>query len=149
MGMLDQEIMLADGQPVTANGDTPSINIYDCGGPNGQGDNGLTGEGLWFTVRARTAFSSGSGAGTAQAVLQDSADGTAFADVLSGPAAAVTGIVAGYELLRTQPPLKMRRYWRAVIRAGGGATLNSGTFDAYVANNVQHNVARQSGFTVS
>lgn len=151
MGMLDQEIMLADGQSVTAIGDTPSTNIYDTGGINGQGDLGQTGENLWFNIRVGTTATSG-GAATIQGVIQVSDDNAAWTDLVSGSAAAVAVAVAGYDLLRVQPPPipfgQPSRYYRAVIRVGA-AVLTAGKFDAYVSNTIQRNIARNNAFTVS
>jgi hypothetical protein len=142
-GMLDSEIVFAEAQTVTATGDTASTNVYDCGGANGQGDNGQTGENLWVNAVCSTTATSGGGA-TVQAVLQDSADNVTFADVIAGPAVAVANVVAGLSLLQVQPPPGMRRYWRIAWRVGT-AVLTAGKFDAYVSNTIQRNVARASG----
>lgn len=151
MGMLDQEIMLADGQTVTAIGDTPSTNIYDTGGTNGQGDMGQAYEQLWFNIRVGTTATSG-GAATIQGVIQVSDDAATWTDLLAGIAAPVANALAGYDLLRVQPPLisfgSPSRYFRAVIRVGT-AVLTAGKFDAYVSNTIQRNIARNSGFTVA
>ena len=146
MGMLDNEIIFSAAQAVTATGDTASTNVYDCGGANGQGDNGQTGENLWVNVTVNTTATSG-GSATVQAVLQDSADNSSFADVVSGPAVAVASVTAGAILLQLQPPVGMRRYWRIAYRVGT-ATLTAGKFDAYVSNTIQRNIARNSGFSV-
>jgi hypothetical protein len=145
MGMLDNEIIFSSAQAVTATGDTASTNVYDCGGANGQGDNGQTGENLWVNVTVNTAAASG-GAATIQAVLQDSADNSTFADVASGPVTAVANGTAGAVIFQLQPPPGMRRYWRIAYRIGT-AVLTAGKFDAYVSNTIQRNIARNSGFT--
>ena len=54
MGMLDQEVIFSDAQVVTATGDTPSTNVYNTGGANGQGDAGQTGENLWINAFINT-----------------------------------------------------------------------------------------------
>ena len=156
MGMLDNELVFSDGQTVTAVGDTPSTNIYDNAGGtnivpnNGQGDNGLTGEMLWVQVVARTLPASG-GAATIQGVLQNSADNVTWVDVSAGPVYPVATVLAGYHILRVQPPVLpnpgMLRYWRIVFRIGTAA-LTAGTFDAYVSNTLERNIARAAGFTV-
>jgi hypothetical protein len=143
MGMLDQEVMFSDAQVVTAASDTPSTNVYDTGGANGQGDAGQTGENLWINVTVNTTATSG-GSATMQAVLQDSADNATFADVVAGPATAVAALLVGTVLLQVQPPVGMRRYWRIVYR-GAVAVLTAGKFDAYASNTIQRNVARASG----
>lgn len=147
MGMLDSEIIFSAAQAVTATGDTPSTNVYDCGGSNGQGDNGQTGENLWVNVTVNTPATSG-GAATIQAVLQDSADDNTFADVASGPTVPVANATLGAVILQIQPPPGMREYWRIVYRIGT-AVLTAGKFDAYVSNTIQRNIARHSGFSVA
>lgn len=145
MPVLDSQLVFAEAQAVTATGDDASSNVYDTGGANGQGDQGLTGENLWVVAKVDTTATSG-GSATVQAVLQDSADNASFADVVAGPAVAVANLVAGASLLRVQPPVGMRRYWRVVWRVGTAA-LTAGKFTAYIANAIQYNVARESGFT--
>lgn len=143
MGMLDNEVIFSSGQTPTAVGDTASTNTYNTGGANGQGDAGQTGENLWFNVTCSTAAASG-GAATVQAVVQDSADNSTFADVVAGPVFAVANVTAGSVLLQLQPPPGMREYWRIVYRIGTSA-LTAGAFDAYVSNTIQRNIARGSG----
>jgi len=145
-GMLDAEIMFCEAQAVTATGDTASTNVYDAGGAS-IGDAGQTGENLWVQATCSTTATSG-GSATVQAVLQDSADNSTFADVVAGPAVAVASVIAGKVLLQVQPPPGMRRYWRIVWRVGT-AVLTAGKFDAYVSNTIQRNVAQASGFSVS
>jgi len=142
-GMLDNEIIFAEAQAVTATGDTASTNVYDCGGANGQGDAGQTGENLWVQAFCSTSATSG-GSATVQAVLQDSADNSTFADVIAGAVVAVASVTAGTALLQVQPPPGMRRYWRVVWRVGT-AVLTAGKFDAFVSNTLQRNIARTSG----
>lgn len=143
MGMLDQELILSDAQTVTATGDTASTNVYNTGGANGQGDAGQTGENLWVNAFINTTATSG-GSATIQAVLQDSADNSSFADVVAGPAVAVASAAAGTVLLQLQPPVGMRQYWRIAYRIGT-AVLTAGKFDAYVSNTIQRNITRKSG----
>jgi len=143
MGMLDQEVIFSDAQTVTATGDTASTNVYNTGGANGQGDAGQTGENLWVNAFINTTATSG-GSATIQAVLQDSADNSSFADVVAGPAVAVASATAGTALLQIQPPVGMRQYWRIAWRIGT-AVLTAGKFDAYVSNAIQRNITRKSG----
>ena len=145
MGMLDSECVLAEGQAPTAVGDTPSTNVYEAMNAV-TGDMGQTGENIWVKAHCSTAPTSG-GAATVQAVLQDSADGATFADVVAGPALLYSGIVLGQTMLAVQPPPGMRQYFRVVWRIAV-AVLTGGTFDAYVANTIQRNVAQPSGFVV-
>ena len=148
--MLDNEALLADGQTVTATGDTPTTNIYDTGGTNGQGDLGQTQERLWFNIRVATTATSG-GSATITGVLQVSDDATTWTDLVAGTSTPVASAVAGYDLLRVQPPPipfgNPSRYYRGVVRVGT-AVLTAGTFDCYFSNTIQRNIARQSGFSV-
>lgn len=145
MGMLDNSLKLATAQTVTSTGDTASTNIYDNGNAQSS-DISLTGENLWINAVVDTTATSG-GSATVQAVLQDSADGSSWADVVAGPAVAVASVTAGTTLLQVQPPTVMRRYFRIAWRVGTAA-LTAGKFTAYVSNSIQRNIARPSGFTV-
>ena len=145
MGMLDSQTKLATAQAVTSVGDTASTNILDQGSAN-SAEMGLTGENLWINAFVSTAATSG-GSATLQAVLQDSADGSSFADVVAGPAVAVASLTAGAQLLQIQPPTGLRRYVRIGWRVGTAA-LTAGAFTAFISNTIQRNVARPSGFTV-
>lgn len=147
MGMLDSEVIFSSAQAVTATGDTASTNVYDCGGANGQGDNGQSEERLWLNAAVATTFTSG-GAGTLQVVVQDSADNATFADVVTGPVFALAALTAGTVLLQLQPPPGMRRYWRYAYR-GAVAVFTAGAVDGYASNTIQRNIARQSGFTLA
>ncbi len=146
MGMLEQSTKLATAQSVTSTGDTASTNIYDAGSVH-NADISMTGENLWINAVVDTTATSG-GSATLQAVLQDSADASSWADVVSGPAVAVASLTAGANLLQIQPPVGLRRYFRVVWRVGTAA-LTAGKFTAYVSNTIQRNVARPSGFTVA
>lgn len=143
MGMIDNEVLFSNGQAVTATGDTPSTNTYDCGGTNGQSDNGQTSERLWINITLDSAFTSG-GAATLQGVFQDSADNATFADVVAGPVLALAGLTAGAVLLQVQPPPGTRRYWRTVAR-GAVAVFTAGTLSSYASQSIQRNIARASG----
>jgi hypothetical protein len=151
MGMLDNEFMLADGQAVTAVGDTASTNVYDTGGTNGQGDLGQTNERLWLNIRVDTTVTSG-GAATVTGVIQTSDDNVTYTDLVAGKAFALASLTAGTDLLRVQPPPiapgSPSRYYRAVIRVGTAA-LTAGTFSAYASNTIQRNIARNSAFSVA
>ena len=145
MGMLDANTKLSIAQAVTSTGDTASTNIYDTGSANSS-DIGLN-DNLWINVVTDTTATSG-GSATVQAVLQDSADGTTFADVLAGPVVPVASVVQGTALLQACPPLGLRRYFRVVYRVATAA-LTAGKFTAFVSLDVQRNIARPSGFTVA
>lgn len=143
--LLDNELILSAAQAVTSTGDTASTNVYDTGGANGQNNIAMTEENLWLSVIVNTTPTSG-GSATVQAVLQDSADNSTFADVIAGPALAYTSATAGTVLLQVQPPIGTREYLRVVYRIGTAA-LTAGKFDAYFSNTIQKNVFRNSGFT--
>lgn len=146
MGMLDSEIQLSIAQAATDHTtDTPSTNVYDFGQTNASA--GLTGENLWLQVIVNTAVTS-AGSATVQAVLQDSADNSTFADVVAGPAVAKASCTAGASLLQLQLPVGLRRYMRVAYRIGV-ADLTAGKFDAYVSNTLERNQAQASGFSVS
>lgn len=145
MGMLDLNTKYSIAQAVTSTGDTASTNVYDAGSA-ASADIGLNDE-LWINVVCSTTATSG-GSATVQAVLQDSADNSTFADVLAGPALAVANVTQGAVLLQACPPLGLRRYTRIVYRIGTAA-LTAGKFDAFISMDVQRNIARPSGFTVA
>lgn len=145
MGMLDLNTKYSIAQAVTSTGDTASTNVYDAGSANSS-DIGLNDE-LWINVVCSTTATSG-GSATVQAVLQDSANNSTFADVLAGPALAVANVTQGAVLLQACPPLGLRRYTRIVYRIGTAA-LTAGKFDAFISMDVQRNIARPSGFTAA
>lgn len=145
MGMLDINTKFSAAQAVTSTGDTASTNVYDAGSAESS-DIGLNDE-LWFNVICSTTATSG-GSATVQAVLQDSADNSTFADALVGAVLPVASVKHGAVLLQACPPLGLRRYTRIVYRVGTAA-LTAGKFDAFVSIDVQRNIARPSGFTVA
>ena len=145
MGMLDLNTKYSIAQAVTSTGDTVSTNVYDAGSA-ASADIGLNDE-LWINVVCNTTATSG-GSATVQAVLQDSADNSTFADVLAGPALPVASVTQGAVLLQACPPLGLRRYTRIAYRIGTAA-LTAGKFDAFISMDVQRNIARPSGFTVA
>jgi len=145
MGMLDINTKFSAAQAVTSTGDTASTNVYDAGSAESS-DIGLNDE-LWFNVICSTTATSG-GSATVQAVLQDSADNSTFADALVGAVLPVASVKQGAVLLQACPPLGLRRYTRIVYRVGTAA-LTAGKFDAFVSLDVRRNIARPSGFTVA
>lgn len=145
MPMLDINLRFSAAQAVTSTGDTASTNAYDAGNAAAS-DFGMVDD-LWMNVMVNTTATSG-GSATVQAVLQDSADNSTFADVLAGAAVAVASVTQGTALLQTKLPAGLRRYTRVVYRVGTAA-LTAGKFDAYVTLGIQRNIARPSGFTVA
>lgn len=148
MGMLDSQLVFAEGQAVTAIGDNPSTNEIAFAN-SVLGDAGQTQENLWITALCTTLATSG-GAATVQAVLQNSPDNATWTDVALGPALPVTGgaLPAGTVMLQIQPPPGMLQYWRISWRIAA-AVLTAGAFDAYVSNTIQRNVPRPIGFVVA
>lgn len=144
MGMIDSNAKLATAQVVTATGDTPGTNIYDCGSAHTT-SLGLSDE-LWIQAIVDTKATSG-GAATVQAVLQHSDDGSTWKDILSGPQVPVAQMTAGAPLLQSRFPLGLKRYFRIAWRVGTAA-LTAGKFTAFVAAGVQNNIAYPSGFSV-
>jgi hypothetical protein len=143
--MLDSQLIFAEGQTVTAIGDTASTSVYQAANA-ALGDEGLTGENLWVQALVSTAVTS-AGAPTVQAVFQDSADGATYADVVAGPVFALAALTAGKQLLAVQPPPGTRQYQRIAWRVAT-AVLTAGKFDAFISNTLQRNVSQPSGFTV-
>jgi hypothetical protein len=145
MGMRDVNGILSVAQAVTSTGDTVSTNQYDNGSAN-TAEIGLQDE-TWLSVLCSTTATSG-GAATVQAVLQDSADGSTWADVIAGAALPVASVIAGATLMQLCVPIGTRRYLRVVYRVGTAA-LTAGKFEAYFSFDIQKNVSRPSGFTVA
>jgi hypothetical protein len=145
MGMLDVNTKFSAAQAVTSTGDTASTNIYDNGSAN-VAEVGLTSE-LWVNASVNTTVTS-AGAATVAVVLQDSADGSTWADVLAGATFALAALTAGANLLTVQPPVGTRRFLRIAYRVGTAA-LTAGSFNAFISLDVQRNISRPSGFTVA
>lgn len=146
MGMRDVNTILSSAQaPTGSTGDIASTNIYDNGSAN-TAEIGVQDE-TWFNVLCSTTATSG-GAATVQAVLQDSADGSTWADVIAGAALPVASVTAGTTLMQVCVPVGTRRYLRTVYRIGTAA-LTAGKFEAFFSLDIQKNVSRPSGFTVA
>ncbi len=141
--ILDQQQTLSAAQAVTAIGDTVSTNTYDTGQPY---DANLGG-GHYVMVRVGAGVTSG-GSPTVQVVLQDSADGSSWADAqLLTPALAPAALTASKILVRSRLPAGLRRYVRVVYRVAT-ATLTAGTFTALMLSDVQAQQYGASGFAV-
>lgn len=139
---VDQNNVLSDAQALTATAaSTKSIDtqtaLRDIGG----------GEPIELVVLVKTALLASGGAANLTVALQDSADNSSFATVVSGPAVAKASLVAGYELLRVRLPAGLRRYIQVLYTADTN-DFTSGTVDAFLTLDRQNNVARPSGFTV-
>lgn len=139
---VDQNLVLSDAQALTAAAaSTKSIDtataLRDIG----------SGEPVELIVLVKTALLASGGAANLTVALQDSADNSSFATVVTGPAVAKASLVAGYELLKVRLPAGLRRYIQ-VYYTPDTNDFTSGTIDAFLALNRQNNVARPSGFTV-
>jgi len=145
MAMRDLNLIYSRAQAVLLSGDTASTNSYDTGSAL-VSDIGLAVDDVFLSVVCNTTATS-SGAATVQAVLQDSADGVNFADVIAGPALPVASVTKGAVLLQGSLPTRLRQYTQIVYRVGT-APLTAGKFDAFVTIGVQRNLARTSGFSV-
>lgn len=123
----------ATAQAPTATGDTASTDVLDQ-----LVKSGAVGREPWAIARIDTTATSG-GAATLAAVLQDSADNSAWADLVVGPAIAVASLTAGKEILKVRVPIGTRRYLRFAWRIGT-AVLTAGKFDAFLVDNPQVNL---------
>lgn len=82
-----------------------------------------------FRAQVITTATSG-GSATVQALIQDSADGSSYATIASGPAVPVAQLAAGKELFEITLPTTHRRYVRAAL-AIGTAALTAGVFSVW------------------
>lgn len=144
MTIRDVNLIYSRAQAVLLAGDTASTNIFDAGSiPTS--DIGLGAEDMFLSVICNTTASGGSA--TVRAVLQDSADGVNFTDVIAGAVFPVASVIVGAVLLQIPFPTRLRRFTQVVYRVGV-APLTAGRFDAFVSVGVQRNIARASGFSV-
>lgn len=141
--ILDNQATYANAQAVTATGDTASTNSYD----HGPGSPGAGLGDLWLIVKTNAAVTSG-GAATVQAVLQDSADNSSFADVMVVNApAALAALGANKVQAVARFPGRLRRYTRVAFRVGT-AVLTGGTFSAFVVFDTDLQQYLPGGFAV-
>lgn len=145
--ILDNQTIYSNAQAVTATGDTASTNSYDHGLGNSGVGMAVPGGGLWLIVKTNAAVTSG-GAATVQAVLQDSADNTTFADVMTLNApAALAALGANRTIAIARFPGVLRRYTRVVYRVGTAA-LTAGTFSAFPVMDTDLQQYLASGFRI-
>lgn len=117
----DKQLVFSRNQAITVS--APSTDIADLA-PNGQ-----YGPGYPVIMKAivGTSFTAG-GAGTLTIALQDSADGTNFADIATTGAIGKADLVNGREI-NLQLPEKHRRYLRVNYTVGTGP-MTAGTISA-------------------
>ncbi|WP_079434217.1 Bbp16 family capsid cement protein [Zoogloea sp. LCSB751] len=145
MTIRDVNLIYSKAQAVLLSGDTASTNSFDTGSALAS-DIGLGADDVFLSVICNTTASGGSA--TVRAVLQDSADGVNFADVIGGAVFPVASVIAGAVLLQIPFPTRLRRFTQVAYRVANG-TLTAGKFDAFVSIGVQRNINRPSGFTVA
>lgn len=145
MAIRDANLIYSRAQAVLLSGDTASTNCFGTGSAL-DSDIGHSVDDVFLSVVCNTTAASG-GAATVQAVLQDSADGVNFSDVVSGAVFPVAQVKQGTVLMQIPLPTRLRQYTQIVYRVGTAA-LTAGKFDAFVTIGVQRNLARASGFTV-
>lgn len=97
---------------------TPSTNVRDMGSAT-LGD---IGAGQGVRVIAVVSGEDFAGGTSVQAVLQDSADNSTFATVMSGPVVETAGAIKGKVLLEGTVPKGMRRYHRLAFTTVGTMT---------------------------
>lgn len=129
MAIIDKFLELSLAQAITVT--AVSTNVVDAGATKAASIGRDIGSGTPMFLEVSVA-STMTGAGTLTIVLQDSADNTTFADVLSSAALAVATLTAGKSYY-VPLPAGMRRYVRAnyVITSGPftGGTLNASITD--------------------
>lgn len=134
--IIDKALELADKQVLT--GAAVSTNVIDFGvdDPNPNVDFGNGRLTCVFTVNADVT-------GDIMFTLQDSADGTEFADIASSPEAAFKSPVAGTKCAIPLPG-HVRRYLRANFvkdTAASATALSAGTVSAHIVWGFDDNVA--------
>ena len=141
MSYVDNNLVMSDAQALTVTAvSTKSIDTQTALRNLGSGEE------IDLVVTIPTTMTAG-GAATLTTSLQDSADNTAFVDVVLGPAVAVASLVAGFEVLRITLPRTLRRYIAMNYTVATGP-MTAGSITAYLTDDRQDNVARPSGFTL-
>ena len=138
----DNHLYMSDAQAITATGaSTKSLDMATALRNVGSG------EPIELVVAVKAQLLASGGAASLTVALQDSADNSTFATVVTGPAVAKASLVAGFELLRIRLPAGLQRYIQILYTATTN-DFTSGTVDAYLALDRQDNVARPSGWSV-
>jgi hypothetical protein len=129
--MFAKNMIFSDGQVLTSTANaTDDVNMgvgKDAFGAAKPGDPAD----LWLLVRCRTTFAGGT---SLACKLQDSADGSTFADTpIVGSAVALASLVAGAWQLRVRVPRGTRQYLRIVYTIvgtmSGSSTIDAGLSD--------------------
>jgi hypothetical protein len=119
--LTDGTLVFSEAQALTVT--AVSTNVLDMG--VAQPDQGQ-GVAKWVSAYVDAAFASGT---SIAVVLQDSADNSTFAAILTGPVVATAALVAGAVMAAFALPMKHRRYLRLSYTVVG-------TFDAGAVNAV-------------
>lgn len=131
MAIIDKFLQISNAQAITTT--AVSTDVIDAGATKNPAIGRELGAGtpLFLELTVATAFTAG-GAGTLTVALQDSADNSSFADVLTTPALAVASLVVGARYY-IPLPTKMRRYIRANYTVATGPML-TGTLNAQIVD---------------
>lgn len=129
--IIDKLLKVSDDQSVTAS--APSTDVIDFGqaNPNTGMDN------LSKMVITVSETATASGAATVSIALQDSANNSAWADVVVLPTKQLSDLKAGAQFVIPMPT-KLRRYCRVNYTVGTGP-LTAGKFSAQIVTGIQQN----------
>lgn len=127
---IDSQTQLSDDQALTAAGTVTSTNVYDTGAAADIG----VGYPVKFFATVTKDFADGT---SIQAVLQTSADNSAWSELARGPVVAVADLKAGKKLAAIDVPHGAKRYLRAAYVVTG--TFTAGTVHASLALDVDGN----------
>lgn len=131
MAIIDRFLQVSNAQVITTT--AVSTDVIDAGATKNPAIGRDLGGGtqLFLEVTVAATFTAG-GAGTLTIALQDSADNSSFADVLTTPALALASLVVGGRFY-IPLPARMRRYIRANYTVGTGPML-TGTLNAQIVD---------------
>ena len=131
MTIIDKNLQISAAQVVTVT--AVSTDVIDAGATKNPTIGRDLGGGtqLFLEITVGAAFTA-AGAGTLTIALQDSADNSSFADVLTTPALALASLVVGARFY-IPLPAKMRRYIRANYTVATGPML-TGNVSAQVVD---------------
>lgn len=144
MSIIDKFLELSAAQVVTAT--APTTNVIDAGATKNAnlGRDIGSGEPLFLEFSVATTATA-VGAATVVMALQDSADNSAFADVLTTIAVPVASLVAGATFYLPLPP-GLRRYIRGNYTVATGP-LQTGAFNASVVDGMNFIKSQPDGLT--
>lgn len=121
MSIIDKFLQISTAQVITAT--AVSTDVIDAGATKNAAIGRDLGGGtqLFLEITVGATFTA-AGAGTLTIALQDSADNSSFADVLTTPALALASLTAGQRFY-IPLPAKLRRYIRANYTVATGPML--------------------------